>query len=151
MDNHRVSLSRSSPDLFQTVSTLERQVKAYTLSAGISEGFTHLLRLRASQLNKCAYCVRMHTREALSCAETTDRISVLPAWRETEYFNDKERAALALIEEITLIARGQVPDSVYDQAVKILSDEEIVAVEWIGVVINAMNRISIPSRTPVKP
>lgn len=151
MDNQRVSLNQSSPDLFQTVMTLGQQVKAYTSSTGISEGFAHLLRLRASQLNQCAYCVRMHTQEALTCGESIDRISVLPAWRETQYFNDKERAALALIEEVTLIAKGQVSDSVYSHAAKILSEKEIIAVEWIGVVINAMNRISIPSRTPVKP
>jgi len=93
----------------------------------------------------------MHTREALSSGETTERISVLPAWRETEYFTDKDRAALALIEAVTLIAEGQVPDSVYNQAVGVLSNEEIIAVEWIGVVINVMNRIAIPSRTPVQP
>jgi len=151
MDNPRVSLSKSAPELFQIVVKFERQVNEYATSAGISEGFAHLLRLRASQLNHCAYCVRLHTRDALSSGETTDRISVLSAWRETEYFNDKERAALALLEAVTLIADGQVPDSVYNQAVGVLSNEEIIAVEWIGVVINAWNRIAIPSRTPVKP
>lgn len=148
---HRLSLSKSAPELFQTAIKLERQVKDYTSAAGISEGFAHLLRLRASQLNKCAYCVRMHTQDALSSGETTDRISVLSAWRETGYFSEKERASLALIEAVTLIADGQVPDSVYDLAAGVLSDEELIAVEWIGVIINVMNRISIPSRTPVKP
>jgi len=79
------------------------------------------------------------------------RQRLLPAWRETEYFNNKERAALALLEAVTLIADGQVPDTVYNQAVGLLSNEEIIAIEWIGVVINAWNRIAIPSRTPVKP
>jgi AhpD family alkylhydroperoxidase len=151
MGNPRVSLSKSAPELFQAAVKLERQTSEYASSAGISVGFAHLLRLRASQLNRCAYCVRLHTREALSSGETTDRISVLPAWRETEYFTDKERAALALIEAVTLIADGQVPDSVYNQAAGVLSKEEITAVEWIGVLINVMNRIAIPSRTPVKP
>ena len=151
MDNPRVSLSKSAPELFQIVLNLERQVNEYARSVGISEGFIHLLRLRASQLNHCAYCIRLHTRDALSSGETTDRISVLPAWRETEYFNNKERAALALLEAVTLIADGQVPDTVYNQAVGLLSNEEIIAIEWIGIVINAWNRIAIPSRTPVKP
>ena len=151
MANLRVSLSKSAPQLFRAALKFERQTSEYASSAGINEGFAHLLRLRASQLNQCAYCIRMHTREALSSGETTDRISVLPAWRETEYFIDKERAALALIEAVTLIADGQIPDSVYNQARGVLSAEEISAVEWIGVVINVMNRNAIPSRTPVKP
>ena len=73
-------------------------------SAGIAEGFTHLLRLRASQLNQCAYCVRLHTRDALASGEPSDRISVLPAWRETQSFNDKERAAFALVETTAMLA-----------------------------------------------
>jgi AhpD family alkylhydroperoxidase len=151
MHHPRVGLSKSAPELFQTVIKLERQASERAASTGISQGFTHLLRLRASQLNQCAYCVRLHTRDALSSGETADRISVLPAWRETGYFDAKERAALALIEAVTLIADGQVSDAVYDQAAGALSDEEIAAVEWLGVVINAWNRIAIPSRTPVKP
>ena len=148
---HRVSLTKSAPELFQIIVTLERQAKEHEASAGIDPGFTHLLRLRASQLNRCAYCVRLHTREALAAGETGDRISVLPAWRETEYFSDKERAALALVEAVTLISDGQVPDPIYDQAAEVLSDPEISAVEWLALVINAWNRIAIPSRTPVEP
>jgi alkylhydroperoxidase family enzyme len=93
----------------------------------------------------------MHARDALASGETMDRLSVLPAWRETDYFNEKERAALALVEAVTLIADGQLPDSVYEQAAGVLSNEEIAAVEWLAVVINAWNRIAISSRTPVKP
>jgi AhpD family alkylhydroperoxidase len=103
MDNPRVSLSKSAPELFQAIVKLERQTSEYASSSGIREGFAHLLRLRVSQLNQCAYRVRLHKREALSSGETTDRISVLPAWREIGYFTDKERAALALIEAVTLI------------------------------------------------
>ncbi len=151
MHAQRISISRSTPDILQTVVKLERQVNEYALSAGFSEGFTHLLRLRASQLNQCAYCLRMHTRDALASGETAERICILPAWRETEYFTDKERAALELIEAVTLIADGQVPDSVYEQAVNLLTQEEILAVEWLGIAINIWNRIAIPSRTVVKP
>jgi AhpD family alkylhydroperoxidase len=151
MHQSRVRLSKSAPELFETAVQFERQASDLAASAGLGRGFTHLLRLRASQLNGCAYCVRMHTRDALASGETTDRISVLPAWRETAYFTDKERAALALMEAVTLIAEGQIPDAVYDQAAGLLSDDEIVAVEWLGVVINVWNRIAIPSRTPVAP
>src|SRR5688572_9699988 len=116
MDHSRVNLGKSAPKLYQTVVELDRLASEYAASAGIAEGFSHLLRLRASQLNHCAYCVRLHTRDALASGESSDRISVLPAWQETQYFTDQERAALALIEAVSLIAEGQVPESVYAQA-----------------------------------
>src|SRR3954470_922354 len=112
----RINLGKSSPKLYQAVAGLERLASDALASAGIAEGFSHLLRLRASQLNQCAYCVRLHTHDALASGESIDRVSVLPAWRETEYFNGKERASLELIEAITLISDVQVPDLVYEQA-----------------------------------
>lgn len=145
----RVNLGKAAPNLYQTVVTLDHLASEYAASAGIAEGFAHLLRLRASQLNQCAFCVRLHTRDALACGESSDRISVLPAWRETQYFTEKERAALALSEAVTLIAEGQIPESIYSEAAAVLSNEEIAAVEWLGVVINTWNRIAIPSRYPV--
>jgi len=146
----RVVLSKVAPELYQTVLDLESATNEYVLSAGITAGFSHLLRLRASQLNQCAFCVRMHTRDALASGESSDRISVLPAWRETDYFNDKERTSLALCEAVTLIAEGQIPAAVYEQAADVLSEAEISAVEWLSVVINTWNRIAIASRYPVK-
>lgn len=147
----RINLSKNTPELYQAVVNLDRLAREYAAAAGINEGFYHLLKLRASQLNQCAYCIRLHTNDALTDGEAIDRISVLPAWRETHYFDEKERAALALIEAMTLIADGQVHDSVYAEAVSVLSNEEIAAVEWLGIVINAWNRIAIPSRYLVKP
>jgi alkylhydroperoxidase family enzyme len=93
----------------------------------------------------------MHTSDALSSGESIERVSVLPAWRETDYFTDKERASLELMEAMTFIADGQVPEAVYERAAATLSKEEIAAVEWLGVVINAWNRVAISSRYPVKP
>lgn len=151
MENPRVSLSDAAPRLYETVLTLDRMARQFVESAGIAEGFSHLLRLRASQLNQCAYCLRLHTREAVAAGESADRISLLNAWRETEYFNDKERAALALVEAVTLISKGQIPDSVYSQASEVLSDKEIAAIEWLCIVMNAWNRIAIASRHPVMP
>lgn len=92
----------------------------------------------------------MHTRDALASCQSSDRISVLPAWRETQYFDEKERAGFELIEAVTLISDGQVPDSLYESVAASLSDQEIAAIEWLGVAINAWNRIAIPSRYPVK-
>jgi len=148
---HRVNLGKVAPELYQNVANLDRLASELAASAGVAVGFTHLLRLRASQINRCAFCVRLHTRDALASGESSDRISVLPAWRETQYFDDKERAALALIEAVTQISEGQVPDEVYAAATAVLSDEEIAAIEWLGVAINAWNRIAIPSRYPVRP
>ena len=149
--SERVNLGKAAPELYQAVSGLEKLASQAAMSAGIADGFSHLLRLRASQINRCAFCVRMHTRDALKSGETTDRISVLPAWRESGYFTEKERAALELVEAITLISDGQVSDTVYAKAVESLSPEEIAAIEWLSVVINAWNRIAISSRYPVRP
>lgn len=146
----RVHLGKVAPDLYQAVAALDKLASQTAASAGISDGLSHLLRLRASQINQCAYCVRLHTRDALASGESSDRISVLPAWRETGYFTEKERAALELCEAVTMISEGQVPDTVYAQAAALLSKEEIAAIEWLAIVINAWNRIAISSRYPVK-
>lgn len=148
--SERVNLGKSAPKLYQAVVELGRIASETVASAGIADGFAHLLRLRASQINQCAFCVRLHARDALASGEPHDRISVLPAWRETGYFTPKERAALELVEAVTLIADGQLPDRVYEQAEAHLSKEEIAAVEWLAVVINTWNRIAISSRYPVK-
>lgn len=146
----RVNLGKSAPKLYKTVVELDRQVSEALTSAGVAEGFAHLLRLRASQINECAFCVRLHARDASASGESGDRLAVLAAWRETEYFSLKERAALELVEAITLIADDQLPDAIYEQAAEYLSEEEISAIEWLAVVINAWNRIAISSRYPVK-
>ena len=147
----RVNLGKTVPELYKAVAQLEQIASETGITGAITVGFAHLLRLRASQINGCAFCVRMHTRDALSKGETSDRVSVLPAWRETEYFTDKERAALELMEAVTLISQGQVEDALYARVAEVLSAEEISSVEWLAVVINAWNRIAIASRYPVKP
>lgn len=147
----RVNLKQSAPDIYQAVVALERLVSQALATAGISQGFAHLLRLRASQINQCAYCIKVHTRDALASGEAAERATVLPAWRETGYFSEKERAALELVEAITLISKDQVPDATYERAAAVLTKNEIVAIEWLAVAINSWNRIAISSRYPVKP
>jgi AhpD family alkylhydroperoxidase len=151
MSERRIVLLKSPPEMLAAMNDLEAKVKASATAAGITDGFLHLLKLRASQINQCSYCVRLHTRDALEAGESSDRISLIAAWRESDYFNDKERASLALAEAITLIADGQVAKEVYEFATAVMSDEEVAAVEWIAVSINTWNRIAIASRTPVKP
>ncbi len=147
----RVNLGKSSPALYQAVVGLDRLASEAVAAAGIADGFAHLLRLRASQVNGCAFCVRLHARDAIASGESGDRLAVLPAWRESGYSSPKERAALGLVEAVTQVADGQVPDVVYEQAAAQLSQDEIAAVEWLAVVINAWNRIAIASRYPVEP
>jgi len=150
MEN-RVNLGQISPEAFKAMEELENRIREFAESAGIPKGFTHLLKLRASQLNGCAFCVRMHTRDAIADGESSDRIALVAAWEESEYFDEKERASFEMIEAITLVMDSQMPISVYEEAQEVLSEEEIAAVEWIGVAINSWNRIAISSRYPVKP
>lgn len=151
MSERRVVLLKNPPEMLAAMNDLEAKVKSYVTAAGITDGFLHLLKLRASQINQCSYCVRLHTRDALEAGESSDRISLIAAWEESEYFDEKERASLKLLEAITLIADGQVPTNIYQAAADVLSEQELAAVEWIAVTINTWNRIAISSRTPVRP
>lgn len=151
MEHPRVKLGKAVPELYETLGRLDEVVNVAGEAAKMSEGFMHLLRLRASQINQCAYCVRLHTRDAMESGESADRISLIAAWRESEYFTNKERAALSLVEHITLISECQVPDDVYEEAAQVLAESEIAAVESLAVVINAWNRFSIASGVRVKP
>lgn len=151
MSNERVNIGKVAPALYQTVVELDRLAGQALAAAGIAEGFSHLLRLRASQINGCAFCIRLHARDALQSGEPADRLAVLPAWRETVYFTAQERAALALVEAVTLVAEGQVEEAVYAEAAAQLSAAQIAALQWLAVVINSWNRIAICSRYPVGP
>ena len=147
----RINLGQSAPDLYKKVAELDALAMQKIQEAQLSEGFAHLLKLRASQINQCAFCIRLHTQDALKTGETAERIALLNAWRETEYYDQAEGAALSLMEAITLVAEGQVPDEVYEDALPFLTDAQISAVEWLAVVINAWNRIAVSSRYSVKP
>lgn len=149
--NERINLGKAQPELYKAVVAVDQLAEQAARTAGWGEGFTHLVKLRASQINGCAFCVRMHARDALAAGESADRLAVLHAWRETAYFSEKERAALALTEAVTLVADGQVPDEVYEQAAKVLDAQELAALQWLAVVINMWNRVAISSRYPVKP
>lgn len=146
----RINLGQTAPELYKKVTELDQLAMQQISAANIDEGFAHLMKLRASQINQCAFCIRMHTQDALKTGESFERISLLNAWRETEYFNDTERAALTLIEAITLISENQVPDAVYEDALPFLTDVQISAIEWLAIVINTWNRIAISSRYVVK-
>lgn len=147
----RVNLGKTAPELYKAVLELENLSMQKVKQAGLDNGFSHLLKLRASQINQCAFCVRMHTQDAIKAGESMERIALISAWRESGYFSEKERASLILIEEITLIANQHFPDSAYQNATKVLSEAEITAIEWVAIVINAWNRIAISSQYAVNP
>lgn len=147
----RVNVGKAAPEIYQAVVALDKLVAERVKAAGMAVGFTHLLRLRASQINGCAYCVRLHSHDALAAGESHDRIVLLDAWRESAYFDNKERAALALLEAVTLVNNGQVPEAVYGEAAAALSPDEIAVVEWLAIVMAAWNRIAISSRYVVAP
>lgn len=115
--------------------------------AGLDPLLGELVKIRVSQLNGCAFCLRMHTRDAVAKGETTDRLAVIAAWWESQYFTDQEQAALGLAEQVT---RLSVPPR-EDWNNGSLNDEQISAVSWLAVVMNAWNRVAIRSHYPVAP
>jgi AhpD family alkylhydroperoxidase len=114
---------------------------------GIDRGLRDLLRLRASQLNGCAYCVDMHTKDARAAGESDQRITAIPVWAETPFFTDRERAALAFTESVTLMASTHVPADAYDAVAAHFSPDEIAALVALIVTINAWNAVGVSTRT----
>ena len=105
-----------------------------------------LVEIRASQINGCAYCLDMHTKDARAAGETEQRIYTLDAWRETPFFTDRERAALEWTEAVTLVAETRVPDDVYQQVRQQFSEEELVELTFAVIVINSWNRLNVSFR-----
>lgn len=108
-----------------------------------------LIKIRASQINGCAFCIDMHTKEALKARETQQRIFLLNAWRETDLFTPEEKAILAITEEVTLIHNHGISDATYQQALQFFDTEAIAQIVMAVIVINAWNRLSVSSLTQV--
>jgi AhpD family alkylhydroperoxidase len=115
----------------------------YLTKCGLESKLLELVKTRASQINGCAYCLDMHTIDARAAGETEQRLYTLSAWRDTPFFTDRERAALAWTEAVTLVSEGGVSDAIYEEARKQFSDKELVDLTWAVAAINAWNRISI--------
>jgi AhpD family alkylhydroperoxidase len=137
----RIDLTRS-PAALQGMFGLERQVR----QAGFEHGLLDLVRMRASQLNGCAYCLDMHSKDARAAGETEQRLYGLDAWRETPYYTDRERAALEWTEALTLVAETHVPDDVFERVRAQFSEDEIVNLSLAIVQINGWNRLAIATR-----
>jgi AhpD family alkylhydroperoxidase len=116
--------------------------------SGLEHSLIELLKLRASQINGCAYCIDMHTKDARAAGETEQRLYALIAWRETPFFTDRERAALALTEEVTLISEAQVRQPAIDEAAKAFEPAELTKLVYAIIEINAWNRLAITVGAP---
>ncbi|MFJ4908446.1 carboxymuconolactone decarboxylase family protein [Streptomyces sp. NPDC093249] len=149
-DGRRVYLDKQHPASYQALLRTAETVRAEAARAGLDRILVELVNLRVSQINGCASCLDVHTRAALRSGDTPRRLGVLPAWRETELFTPRERAALALAEATTHPADGLAQDRAYEEARAALDDDEISAVIWVAITINAFNRVSIMSRHPVR-
>ena len=140
----RISYAKVAPGTYRAMLGLED----YVHSTGLEENLLDLVRLRASQLNGCAYCLDMHSKDLRARGESEQRIYLLDAWREATFYSDRERAALAWTEAVTLLAGREVSDEVYDEARKHFSDEELANLTLAIVAINGWNRLNVAFRTP---
>ena len=122
-------------------------LEKYLHECGIEESLVHLIKLRASQINGCAYCLDMHWKDLRAIGENEQRLYSLDAWRECPYYTERERAALAWTEAVTLITQGHVPDGVHEEAKKQFSEKELADLTLAVVTINAWNRMAIAART----
>lgn len=137
----RMDLSKIAPDAYRHFLQLEGLIMQH-----VDRKLLHLLKLRASQINGCAYCIAMHTDEALHDGEPVERLTLLDAWEESTLYSEKERAAFAWIEEVTLIADSGASKPAFDALKSHFSDDEIAWLTLAAVQINAWNRIAISSR-----
>jgi AhpD family alkylhydroperoxidase len=139
----RLNLMKVVPKgAYQAIAALQQ----YVDTCGLERPLLELVKIRSSQINGCAYCIDMHTKDARALGETEQRIYLLGAWRESPFYSDRERAALEWAEALTLISEGHVPDDVYARASKQFSPEELVNLSVAVATINSWNRLAIPFR-----
>lgn len=139
----RIDYRKHSQDALKSVLSLEK----YIAESGLEPKLVHLIKMRASQINGCAYCLDLHSIDVRVAGETEQRLYTLDAWRETPFFTDRERAALAWTEALTLIAQTHAPDEVYEELKKYFSEKEIVDLTYVVGAINLWNRLAISMRS----
>lgn len=138
----RLAYTAASPEAFKAMLALEQHVQA-----SVEPALLHLVKLRASQINGCAYCIDMHWKDARAGGETEQRLYGLDAWRESPYYTAKERAALAWTEALTLVATTHAPDADFAEVRAHFQDKELADLSWAIAAINAWNRVAIGFRT----
>ncbi len=139
----RFDIGKVAPGVYKAMLGLE----TYLHQSGLEIPLLHLIKLRASQINGCAYCLDMHWKDLRAIGETEQRLYGLDAWREAPYYTERERAALAWTEAVTLVADGHVPDQVYEAVRPHFSEKELADLTLAVAAINAWNRLAISSRT----
>ena len=139
----RIDLMHINPGIIHAMLGLERQVR----QAGFDRAMLDLVRMRASQINGCAYCLDMHSKDARANGESEQRLYALNAWRETPFYSPRERAALEWTEALTLVSETHVPDEVYEQVREQFSEEELAQLSLAVVAINGWNRLNVAART----
>ena len=139
----RFSYTKVAPGAYRAMAGLEH----YLHESGLEESLLHLIKLRASQVNGCAYCIDMHWKDLKSIGETDQRLYELNAWEESPFYSERERAALEWTEAVTRVADGHVPDSVYERVRPHFSEKELADLTFAIASINAWNRLAISSRT----
>jgi len=135
----RLDFFAKAPALMRSVAALNKAVQ----ESGLEHSLLHLIKLRASQINGCSFCVDMHSREAREDGETEQRLYLVAAWRESPLFSERERAAFAWVEAVTLIANGGVSDQLYETTLKHFSEEELVKLTVATAMINTWNRLCV--------
>jgi AhpD family alkylhydroperoxidase len=138
----RLNYAKAAPEAARAMYALG----AYLTGCGLEHALLELIKIRASQINGCAFCIDMHTKDARAAGETEQRIYALNAWHETPFFSERERLALEWTEAVTRIAGG-VPDELYGKAREHFSEKELVDLTWAVAAINAWNRVAISFRT----
>jgi AhpD family alkylhydroperoxidase len=139
----RLDFRKASPNGEKAMMGLHMFVR----NCGLDHSLMELVKLRASQINGCAHCMDMHTKELRADGESEQKLYLLSAWRESPFYTERERAALAWTEAVTLVASSQVPDDVYDEARKQFSEEELVNLTFALIAINGANRLNVAFRT----
>jgi AhpD family alkylhydroperoxidase len=143
--NTRLNYAHASPGAVHAMLQLE----GYVRECGLERTLLELVRMRASQINGCGYCLDMHSKDARAAGESEQRLYLLPAWREAPFYSERERAALAWTEVVTAISVKDVPDELYQEARAQFSDEELVDLTMAVVAINGWNRLAIAFRAEV--
>jgi AhpD family alkylhydroperoxidase len=138
----RFDYMKDAPGVLQAMRGLEK----YLQDCGLEESLIHLVKLRASQVNGCAFCLDMHWKDLRAIGENEQRLYSLDAWRESPYYSDRERAALAWTEAVTVVTNGHVPDGVYESVRALFTTKELADLSLAVAAINAWNRLSIAAR-----
>lgn len=146
-----VNLGKSNPATYQRLNALDEAATQAALDAGLDPLLLELVRIRVSQINGCAFCLRLHSRGAIAKGESVDRLAVIAAWWESQYFNGKEQAAFVLAEQLTNTSDAPAQAHLAVDVEAELSEAEIGAISWLVIVMNAWNRVAIASHYPVGP